>query len=835
MALHTLNRGSLPITVQNFQTYCLLVRAGLSPARMRFTSRFERNVESLSNKFGREKLTPFFPSMISYRIWRETPLKSKKYAGFVIRSHRVFNAETKQAAQNQMSGWESVSLTGAEWIAELEQGRTIQPSQFTPATDQHGKVIEPVYYTHALEYWQGTHFICADADHIIGVEVNDDGSEKNPAGVEAWTEEKNLCRLYPELAKECFAAVQSVSSMSGDKPPLHRRYRLIFLFDEMIMTPEHYAQVLLSLADKYSVIPKIERAATQPVFGNAREGFNKAVIVGNILSLSDFPYRKPEPKSKPKPKPAPTKTLREWLDSHKIAYTEKPYKGTEKFIVDCPHDKAHTQDAWITDEGGAWQFSCSHNSCKGDRSTWKAYKSALGITDKFNPARPKRDNPLPKLKDGSDYFVHDEFNVLAMSDYIQSQFTVWAQDAGIYIYDKRQGVYVLGELEIDQAVRKELGILRKKRYTDEVLADLRACCRKPHIPDSEHLIGFKNGVLVLTFGEDEVVQWKAHSPDNYLTTVFPVDFNLNAPVTEGSTDFEAWLTEVLDGDTELVKVCYEAIGSIFHKGSVDMQRGLLLVGEGGTGKSMFLSQIQRLIGRENICARSWGDYGNSDFAFGDLYGKALALDSDIDVSRPLSGAIKPAVTGNILTCNKKYQQPFDFNPFATWIGSINKFPRTRDKTWGFFRRWIVIPFNKTFTTDSRFEALKRKLWSDTHTLSRIILDAMLIYLLAYQAGSFTVPVAAAELSREMYQSANSVISWLDGETQKPDNMDVDLTHPITRTDAYQAYAEYCRAHTFDPENNRSFLSTLRSQGFDCDKKVRVGGSIERVIDGLILL
>ena len=84
------------------------------------------------------------------------------------------------------------------------------------------------------------------------------------------------------------------------------------------------------------------------------------------------------------------------------------------------------------------------------------------------------DNPLPKLKDGSDYFVHDDFNVLAMSDFIQSQFTIWAQDAGIFIYDKKTGVYILGELEIDKAVRKELGILRKKRYTDEVLGGL-AC------------------------------------------------------------------------------------------------------------------------------------------------------------------------------------------------------------------------------------------------------------------------------------------------------------------------------------------------------------------------
>ena len=59
------------------------------------------------------------------------------------------------------------------------------------------------------------------------------------------------------------------------------------------------------------------------------------------------------PKQHNEPKKTETPKLREWLDAHNIAYyTEKPYKGTSKFIVDCPHDASHKRDAWITDEGG---------------------------------------------------------------------------------------------------------------------------------------------------------------------------------------------------------------------------------------------------------------------------------------------------------------------------------------------------------------------------------------------------------------------------------------------------------------------------------------------------
>ena len=84
-------------------------------------------------------------------------------------------------------------------------------------------------------------------------------------------------------------------------------------------------------------------------------------------------------------------TLREWLDRHQIAWTEKPYKGTSKFQVDCPHDASHkSPDAWVTDEGGAWQFSCSHNSCKGERSTWKAFKAAHHIEDRKPKGQGKK-------------------------------------------------------------------------------------------------------------------------------------------------------------------------------------------------------------------------------------------------------------------------------------------------------------------------------------------------------------------------------------------------------------------------------------------------------------
>ena len=765
--------------------------------------------------------------------------RNNLFPGLTISRHKMVDIRSKKKAEDDLKGWTNEEKTFPEWITSLQTGQTIILGFFK--ADPHGK------YRHKKELWFGTRHIFADADHIKGVEFDDDGEDVNPNGIEPFTSETGLSEMFPELKTIARAVGQSVSSMADWRKPLHRRYRIAFEFDKTILTVEQYHHILSKLASQFQIIAPIDRSPAQPVFGNAREGFNRWNIMDNILSLdeylSDF---NPNADTPPKASPTPDKKSENGYGTHNA--TQRQYQNNlDRLIsdanltrhetssdgtvrVDCPFNSNHDRDAFVKlDQEGFPTFKCHHNSCSSNGFNEMARKTGIEVPyDKSKKERkPKRENPLPELKDASQYFIHDDFNVLAMSRYIQDKYIVWAQDSGLYIYDGLTGIYHPGENAVDVAIRAELGELRKARHVEETLKDLNATCRR-NIPDTSHLIAFQNGVLDLKTDDGSLCEFSEHSPKNYLTSLFPSHFSTNFTETEGSKDFDTWLLDILDNDTGLHQVVLEVIGSIFHQRSTDMQRGILMVGEGGTGKSMLIEQIERMVGRENISGRAWSDYGYDSFAFGDLYSKALALDSDIDVSRPLSGAIKPAVTGNTLVCNQKYQQPFNFNPFATWIGSINKFPRTRDSTWGFFRRWIAIPFNKTFPTNSVFESKKRKLWSDPDTISSIIHKAVGLYRTAYLNGTYTVPDAAAELSRAMYQAANSIISWLDQFTTP------DPETSMTRAEAYQSYAEYCIASGFEPDNTRNFYATLRSQGYDPDRKKQLDGKNVRVVNGLHL-
>lgn len=309
------------------------------------------------------------------------PVLDQKYPGLLISSHSIQDAHSKQSASQNLFGWTRVALTPKEWVAKLEQGHTIQPSAFAPTDDGS--------FTHAIKHWRSTHFVCCDADNLKGVEFLPDGQDKTPDGIEYWTEDNGLSERYPSLKETAFAVGQSVSSMSEDKPPPHRRYRIIFLFDTPIQSEKHYHAILLALSEQYPIIPSIERSPAQPVFGNAREGFNKFAICGNVLKLADYPMppEEPEPEPASTSKPPPTeKRLDTFLSEHGIEYEACP-KQSEKYFVRCPYAEHHTngvckpKDAYVfVNSDAKFAFHCSHHSCKaGDRSTWQGFKDGYGI------------------------------------------------------------------------------------------------------------------------------------------------------------------------------------------------------------------------------------------------------------------------------------------------------------------------------------------------------------------------------------------------------------------------------------------------------------------------
>src|SRR5207342_3290760 len=49
---------------------------------------------------------------------------------------------------------------------------------------------------------------------------------------------------------------------------------------------------------------------------------------------------------------------------------------------------------------------------------------------------------------------------------------------------------------------------------------------------------------------------------------------------------------------------------------------------------------------------------------------------------------------------RKFGQPFQFRSYAKLLFSANKIPSSRDRTYAFYRRWLIIPFTHTFNGEA---------------------------------------------------------------------------------------------------------------------------------------
>ena len=705
---------------------------------------------------------------------------SRKYSGLLIEKHHVCDVASKEQASKTLSGWKQVELTAEEWCNQLTLGRTIQPSLF--------KSKEDGTFTHAKDLWQETHFVCADGDNIKGVEFNDDGTDKNPDGVEAWTEQDGLSKQFPELKSKVYAVGQSVSSMLDEKPPLHRRYRLIFLSDNPIESIDHYHQFLSKLADEFPIIPKVERSPAQPVYGNARDGFGFH-ICGNILAVDDYPFTPPETETKhvSQPRLDFDETLEEYLRRHRVDYTPSDEAG--KYYVVCPYKENHTgavnkpKDAYVFDDGRGWAFYCSHAHCKNHR-TWDAFKRGYKITNGSGgtpkPKKAPKIESAPKIPDNP-FFEGKKFLPLGMVNYLKTiRLHTLSLKHENFIRVYRDGIYIEEQGEILDAMIAALGerTFKMSQY-NEVIDLLQKQTTPLDECEQSGYLNVKNGFLNV-----DTLELENHSPDRKSIIQMPVEFK-----PEASPDkISAWLTDCLNGDEEQERLFYEAVGYTLLQ-TTELQKMFFLLGRTQTGKSTAMHIIKGLIGEGNISAIELAPLDDEDnrFSRASIYDKIANFSCDISPKYLTGdGNIKKIVSGDPITGEYKFRSHFTFQPKCTLWAMANTLPPSGDKSDAWYQRLVILKFEKQFLSDGENKPdrkLKHKL-TEPDELSGLLNVALLCGKDAVARGHFTQS-QRNEQSIEEYKFLNDHVLKFISDLPDFENSD--------DSKFYDSYKDWCEA------------------------------------------
>jgi P4 family phage/plasmid primase-like protien len=413
------------------------------------------------------------------------------------------------------------------------------------------------------------------------------------------------------------------------------------------------------------------------------------------------------------------------------------------------------------------------------RVAWEAVKALVAGRKSF-----------PRIYSGTgmEFYRRKTFIPKLLADAIMEQqhfrytaSVLWVYTNGVYRPNGESQVKIEAQALLGEE-RRENRIIETLRYI-EIAANVT-----PPDPNPVH-INLTNGRL----------DWKReklepHSPDIFEIVQLPVKYDPNARCPR----FDRYLETTLE--PRIIPLVDEIIGYCLIP-DTRFEKAVMCVGNGGNGKSVLLDTIITLLGSENVSTVSLQDLSENHFRVAELHGKLTNIFADLD-DRALnsSSVFKTLVTGDRITAERKFAQPFSFRPYARLIFSANSLIPSRDRTDAFYRRWLIIPFERSFKGETADKDLKAKLREE---LSGILNRALSGLRRLFSNGRFSEPPAVKVAIEEYRRENDTVASFVvDRVVDDPDGT-------IEKKILYSKYRFWCEGEGVRPVTQKQIKASLK--------------------------
>ncbi|MDU2660551.1 MAG: phage/plasmid primase, P4 family [Clostridioides difficile] len=288
-----------------------------------------------------------------------------------------------------------------------------------------------------------------------------------------------------------------------------------------------------------------------------------------------------------------------------------------------------------------------------------------------------------------------------------------------------------------------------------------------------YLVNVRNGLLDI-----RDMSFKEHT-HSYLSTVqLNVEYNPQVDCPQ----FKKFLNEVLD--CKLIPLVQEIVGYLLTTNTVS-QKAFVFWGPARTGKSTLLWVVEYLLlGKKNVSNIPWQEIGDK-FKTAELLGKLANVFSDLPSKSIDDTGIFKVVTGeDYLMAEKKNKNPFKFKPFARLVFSCNELPRNYvDRTEGFYRRLIIVPFSRQIEKNKIDKALKYKFQREKEGIFNWALEGL--KRLYENNFEFSENELTDGVKKEYKRENNNVISFVE------ECCEIDSLFSCSRIEIYEAYKEFC--------------------------------------------
>jgi P4 family phage/plasmid primase-like protien len=321
----------------------------------------------------------------------------------------------------------------------------------------------------------------------------------------------------------------------------------------------------------------------------------------------------------------------------------------------------------------------------------------------------------------------------------------------IYWYDETRGLYasageIIVETQAEQMndkvstgiVNEAMNHIRRRTYTNRAEFDT----------NQPQVINLQNGLLDM-----DTLVLEEHSHEQLHLVQLPVKYDPKARCP----NIVKFLRGVLSRQDVITAL--EIIGYCLYKSS-RYEKAIMLVGLGSNGKSVFLKLIEALLGSLNTSHVSLQDLDRDRFAAAELYCKLVNTFADLKKVKLLSsGNFKMLVSGDSIRAQNKYERAFHFNNYAKLIFSANEIPESEDTGFAYYRRWLILEFEKIFDEETKDVNLIDKLTTPEELSGLLNLAILALKRVMARRGWSNIPVG--DIKRKYESRSNTVETFIN--------------------------------------------------------------------------
>ena len=403
------------------------------------------------------------------------------------------------------------------------------------------------------------------------------------------------------------------------------------------------------------------------------------------------------------------------------------------------------------------------------------------------------------------------FDHIAIADSVTDKYRLLKYNGQIYEY--ADGYYRPAEF-LRKYIRDEyIGI--KNNQVNEVvsyISDMRSK-RRDDIKINPYVLNLKNTRLDIRTGD-----CMEFDPDDIEFNRIPVKYDPSAYCS----DVDKMLNKVFCGDRGIIDLFEEIFGYTLIR-HARYQKGFLFIGGGSNGKSTVLNLIKAFYGPGNYSAIPL-EKVTDRFNTIQLEHMFCNIGDDIDNKTVKdTGTLKKLFSGDALLVERKGETPYSTELPATHIYSANVIPRSFDKSDGFYRRFVLIPFNAKLSPDDEDY--------DPNIVDKITTPEALSYLLnigirgaqrLMKRGKFTETQSVIDVLEQYKKDNSTVLSWIDDAM-----LDEDYFLIKPKEVLYSEFSDWCKVSGIKsdhiPKRNTFYKEITSRFDFDSKAKQRTDG------------